>query len=1297
MARSESRIYEVTFCSRVAGWMNALFAQHPEWPFRRAEIEESLLPDQKRSDLRVYGDAERLILAGEVKMPDSVDGRSPYNSKLVDDAAWKADNAGGEFFFTWNVNHFVLFDRKKWHLPILQRRVQDYPLGLQVSRREEINRPEIEAGIQAFLAEFFADFAPIAEGQRPDWGMRLDEWFIRAFEHHVLWPVKLTAEHLWAQADSHKPFDHRLQEWLAREQGWLFARNDPAQWRDILDRAARTLCYVFANRLIFYESCRAKFSDSLAPLEVPAGLNGAALYDHFQKVFQEAVQATGDYETLFYPYEKDWAGPLIFAHPDSAEAWRSVIQNLEPFNFKLIPADVLGGIFRRLVDPEERHKFGQHFTNEDLVDVVNAFCIRDPEAAILDPASGSGSFVVRGYHRKGWLKQDRRYKHASVSHQDWLRQIHAVDISLFAAHLCTLNLAARDLRDEENYPRVRRGNFFEVADDVSRKKPFCLLPEGLQGERRPGPIHLPSLDAVVGNPPYVRQELIPKRSQKGLGRMQAKEDLQEMCARFWPGLKLSGRSDLHCYFWPAAAKFLKEGGWFGFLVSSSWLDVEYGFALQAWVLENFRIHAILESNAEPWFEDARVKTCAVILQRCSAPAARQAQLVRFVRLDLPLKTILGERPDENGRQTAAERFREDILACKKNTTREGWRVVVKKQQDLWEEGVRAGRLFAMQRQRDLAEGLVSRPVALPDDEDENGLAKGENEGAESEGFFDEGGNGYLHEDAPAYGAVYGGGKWGKYLRAPDLYFRIMEQYGERFVPLGEIATIRFGVKSGCDAFFMPRDVSAKFLEKYSESDWKNAPLMTHCKRGEITSGEVKLLQAGDGTVHPVEAADLRPVLHSMMTIRRPVTLPEDLDWVLMVSKSKNDLKGHYTVKYLRYGETHDVATNKKAAAATVASRPTCAGRDPWYDLTYTKPGHLIWAKGQQYRHVVVFNAQGVTANCRLYDVTLVGWPTEAARTLAAIANSTLVAYFKTFYGRYTGTEGGFEMMALDLNLLEIPDPRHASKPLARKLEAAFSKLCERDTRRMVEEEFLDCHSAKRAQKLAEQPLALPSELQMPDRRALDLAVLELIGVKSADEREALCDELYRATAAHFRQIRLVEIQKQEQRAGGEARAFRTDELAADLWDALTEDEQRPLAQWLAAQTSAGQAHVILEGRASLAEANDFLDASTVFFRQSAGGKVVSESVVLPSRAHAEIIFKLSQLGLRGSVRLPERAQAAGELRALLEARLAAMASTALHLAHSRTSDERRAADLSGLLQHWMIHGKPATKPEAAHF
>jgi hypothetical protein len=228
----------------------------------------------------------------------------------------------------------------------------------------------------------------------------------------------------------------------------------------------------------------------------------------------------------------------------------------------------------------------------------------------------------------------------------------------------------------------------------------------------------------------------------------------------------------------------------------------------------------------------------------------------------------------------------------------------------------------------------------------------------------------------------------------------------------------------------------------------------------------------------------------------------------------------------------------------------------------------------------------------------------------------------------------------------------------------------------------------RAKKLAEEPIKLPWELQQPDRRALDLAVLELLGVTDAKEREKLCDELHHETAAHFRQIRVVEIQKQEQRARAEGREFRTDELVADLWDSLAPDEQQPLAEWFAGQAGNGKPQTIPEGQASLPDANDMLDASTVFFREPGGGKAAVKPLALPSRAHAEIIFKLAQLGLHGKVHLPDKESAAQVLKSKLDERLVALVEKANHLAASRTSDDRKITDVSGLLQHWMIHGKP---------
>ena len=518
----------------------------------------------------------------------------------------------------------------------------------------------------------------------------------------------------------------------------------------------------------------------------------------------------------------------------------------------------------------------------------------------------------------------------------------------------------------------------------------------------------------------------------------------------------------------------------------------------------------------------------------------------------------------------------------------------------------------------------------------------------------------------------------------------MERFAKRFVPLGEIATIRFGVKSGCDAFFMPRDVSAEFLEKYSKLEWNDAPLHTHCKRAEVESGKVKLILAGDDTVHPIEEKHLVPEIHNLMRIKTAEIRADELERrILYVNKDKADLKGTYVLKYLKYGETTSFASNK-SKAVPVSQRATCASRDPWYDLTYTKPGELLWPMFSQYRHVIPRNPTRQIANNNLYDLCLPDLSQEQKDNLCAISNSTFIALSKTYFARYTGSEGNLQMKIIDLNLVEIPDPRLATKEISQKLGKAFREMCRRKILPMVEEAFMDCRSAERIKKLAEKPIEMPTELTMPDRRALDLAVFELLGVSNTAEREKLCDELYHETANHFRQIRIVEVQKQVQRSKSEGREFRTDELAADLWDSLPPADKQPLVEWLAAQVKASDGFTVdvPEGHANLPDATDMLDANTVFFRLPKGGKGVAPLLALPSRAHAEMVFTLARHNFHGALPLPKSETAAQALQAGLTQRLVSLAAKAEELARSRTGDEKRATELAALLEFWLIHGKP---------
>lgn len=1244
---------EVDFCARVASDANAIFARgDASCPFVEARIEGlgSTRSDRARKDLRFYGPDSRLLLTGEVKLPGGV---GAFDAALVKDAGEKAEDAGVKFFFTWDVNTFVLWDRSLWQVPLLERRVRVWQLRRELTTTRELARPEtLDFITTRFLPDLIRDLSDIVSGRRRDWSLPPDEVFLRSLESHLDWPIGLLREYLHAGAESDRGFDARLQEWMV-SQDRVFLRHRPDEWREAVDNAARTLAYVWTNRFIFYKALRTRFPD-LPALELgPSIRTPEKALRRLREIFQRATERSGDYESLLFPEAKDWANDLIFEPPGAIDAWRGFLRGIESVDFRDVKSDVVGLIFQKLVDPEERHKFGQHFTGPDAVDLINAFCIRKADAAVLDPACGSGSFLVRAYYRKRSMDPER-------SHLAMLGDLFGCDVALYPAHLATLNLAAREINDEANYPRIERRDFFEVMPG----KPFCEIPE--RGSPRKVPVRLPELDAVVGNPPYVRQEKVAGPKKARMGRLMESA---------FSGTRFTGRADLHCYFWPHAAQFLKEGAWFGFLTSSQWLDVDYGFALQRWMLRHFKVVAIMESAAERWFPDARVKTCIAILQRCDDERERMENPVRFVRFDRPLADLIGVPPTggaeddaeerEALRHAAADRLRDAIEHTTRDVHDNRWRVLVKRQGDLWEDGVRAGRV------------LKDAPGESDEEEGEEDAREEETTGVASGSPETEA----IHRT----GGDYVAGKWGRYLRAPALYFEIMSRFRDRFVRMGDIVDVRFGVKTGCDAFFMPHDATEAMLAEFPEE--KEFRKMTAAARRDVVAGKYRIVKDGAGTYHPIEPRFLAPEVHSLMKLDRPVVRARDLDRVvLMVGDSKASLRGTNALRYLKYGE-QAIYVSGKTRSVPVPQRSTCAARHPWYDLTgLVKSCFAFWPKGAQYRHAVVHNPENLIGNCRLNCLSAKVGDKWDPTAFTAVLNSTLVALFTQFHGRYTGAEGALEMMVLDVNLVDVPDPRRMSKGIASRLKSAFRSICRRPTGDLVEPALKDCHSYARARELAERPItpsSLPDELRQADRRELDDAVFELLGVADANERARLVDRLHEATAEHFRAIRVTEIQKMEDRAKGSGPRFDVSDQAADAWDAIDLADLAPLAEWVRDRSTGEleEFEIPAERPVVLAE-NGLFKENAVFF----GARRLLH-VVCGSRSQARLLARMAELGVVGVAHLPSDEAVAEDVLKELERRHDAVARKLRELAASRTSDDAAREDVFKLLNRWYVRGR----------
>ncbi|GAG85249.1 unnamed protein product, partial [marine sediment metagenome] len=261
------------------------------------------------------------------------------------------------------------------------------------------------------------------------------------------------------------------------------------------------------------------------------------------------------------------------------------------------------------------------YTPPQIIDLIVRLCVRNPDDKVLDPGCGSGGFLVSIYDRllglKGKTETDEE------THRDLLSQIWGVDINKFPAHLATINLAIQNLDSESDQINIIKSDFFDLRGPTWRLvAPWTVTT--LDGRREE--VEMPLFDAVVANPPYTRHGDIPKKQKKKIRNISLKYG--------WENVKLSGQAGIYAYFFIHGAKFLKEGGMMGMIVSNSWLDVGYGSAIQKFFLEHFKILAIIDSDKRV-FRDADVNTVIVILEKTDTKESKEDRdnnLVKFIRL-----------------------------------------------------------------------------------------------------------------------------------------------------------------------------------------------------------------------------------------------------------------------------------------------------------------------------------------------------------------------------------------------------------------------------------------------------------------------------------------------------------------------------------------------------------------------------------------------------------------------------------------------------------------------------------------
>jgi SAM-dependent methyltransferase len=616
---------EWNFSSNIAEMFTSIL-RAPEFassPLGHAEAELTELRGARRLDLVLFGrqDESNPVITGELKVPWDAMGRNPHNASLVEGAHGKATRAGALYFLTWNIRRVVVWKTDDPGVALADRVVYDreiIPSEIPLASPSDLDNRQMQEALSAGVLELVSFLHGLLTGPPAPSFLPLDRIFIARIESALDYPIQCTSASIRQKMRSNVAFKRGIERWMRDVQGWVVS--DTTESSNI-EHAARFTCYVLVNRLCFYNALRRKYS-RMSRLIVPNNVStGEALDRKLTRSFEEAERFTGNYETVF---DGDFGDTLPFLSDDAIAEWRALIRSLDHYDFANIGLDVVGAMYEQLIKPAERHRYGQHYTQPSVVDLITSFAIRNGHETILDPGCGGGTFLVRAYARKSFL--DSTQDHAAL-----LEALFGCDILNYACHLSIINLAIRDLIDDDNFPRIHLGDFLRFRPDaVFSEQPVRIQAGGLPTGRREIRLGISSCDAIIGNPPYINAKEM---------RTEDKDYYSQSATTKWSQYSWRRAADIYTYFWLHAEQFLRPGGYLVLLTQAGWLDVDYGIPIQQWILDHFKIIAVLETEAETWFSDARVATAVTVLQREAVDDLRRTNSVRFVEFHSRLASI----------------------------------------------------------------------------------------------------------------------------------------------------------------------------------------------------------------------------------------------------------------------------------------------------------------------------------------------------------------------------------------------------------------------------------------------------------------------------------------------------------------------------------------------------------------------------------------------------------------------------------------------------------------------------------
>jgi type I restriction-modification system DNA methylase subunit len=398
---------------------------------------------------------------------------------------------------------------------------------------------------------------------------------------------------------------------------------------------------------------------------------------------------------LFQEINRDFNGEIFKSHPCEGVKLESavlaaIIRKLyppkSPYRFDVIDVELLGSIYERYLGntlrvtpkqvriepkPEVRKAGGVYYTPKFIVDYIVKNTVgkllegKTPKEAqklkILDPACGSGSFLIGAYqylldwhlnYYREHLKEARAHPMLPEIEKDargeWKlalrtkvqilsRCLHGIDLDPQAVEITMMSLYLKALEGEfmlvgpkhERLPElkynIRCGNSL-IGPDIEKETP---LSEEERERIRPFDWHSRTdgfgdilaqggFDAVIGNPPWL------------MAGYHLNQEIEYLRTRF---KSATGKFDMYYVFVERALALISPKGLFGMIVPNKFFHTAAATELRRLLSDGRALRHVVDFGDEQIFADATNYSCIVIVGK------EPNKDIRFTRARSGLVTI----------------------------------------------------------------------------------------------------------------------------------------------------------------------------------------------------------------------------------------------------------------------------------------------------------------------------------------------------------------------------------------------------------------------------------------------------------------------------------------------------------------------------------------------------------------------------------------------------------------------------------------------------------------------------------